>query len=94
MRGFREAALAATLVVAACAPTRVDIREQPAGGYAAVAFGEDEATCAEARTRVKDEARFHCEVRGQRASLGQMISEGVPQGCRVELPFWCTTSGL
>jgi hypothetical protein len=94
MRGFRALALAAALLAAACAPTRVDIREQAAGGYTAVAFGEDEETCREARDRVKAEARFHCEARGQRASLGQMISEGVPQGCRVELPFWCTTAGL
>ena len=91
---MRRAALttvaAGALVLAACTPTRVDIVEQPAGGYTAVAYGEDEKTCREARTRVTNEARFHCEARGQRVSLGKMISEGVPQGCRVELPFWCT----
>jgi hypothetical protein len=82
----------AALLLVACMPARVDITEQPSGGFVAVAFGEDEETCRKARERATAEARYHCSARGQRASLGKMISEGVPSGCRVELPFWCTGS--
>lgn len=80
------------LLLAACIPARVDITEDPAGGFVAVAHGEDEKTCREARERVQAEARYHCKARGQRATLGAMASEGVSTGCRVELPFWCTGS--
>jgi hypothetical protein len=81
----------AALLLAACMPARVDISEQPAGGFVAVAFGDDEDSCREARERATAEARYHCSARGQRASLGKLVSEGVPS-CRVELPFWCTGS--
>lgn len=77
------------LLLGACMPARVDIREEATGGFTAVAFGQDETSCREARERAPAEARYHCEARGQRVSLGALISEGVPSGCRVELPFWC-----
>jgi hypothetical protein len=91
LRATAAAVAALTLAAAGCAG--VEIVEQPAGGFAAVAYGEDAKTCKEARERATAEARYHCEARGQRATLGQMISEGVPSGCRVELPFWCTSGG-
>lgn len=86
MRRGLPASLA--LLLAACMPARVDIVEQPAGGFMAVASGDDAEGCREARARVAAEARYHCQARGQRASLGPMTAEGAP-GCRVELPFWC-----
>lgn len=90
---MRRALLGAgALLLAACIPARVDITEEPAGGFIAVAHGEDEKTCREARERARAEARYHCDARGQRTTLGSMVSEGVPTGCRVELPFWCTGS--
>lgn len=80
----------AALLLAACLPARVEITEQPAGGFTAIAFGEDEAGCRDARERVTEEARYHCRARGRRPSLGRVVGEDGPGGCRVELPFWCT----
>jgi len=78
--------------LAGCTPLRVDIAEQVAGGFTAVARGKDAEACQEARTRVTDEARYHCAARGQRTSLGKPNSEPDGAGCRVELMFWCTGS--
>lgn len=80
------------LTVAGCTPPRVDIAEQPAGGFRAVAVGDDAESCRDARRRVADEARYHCEARGNRTRLGTPASTAEGTGCRVELPFWCTTS--
>jgi hypothetical protein len=80
----------ALLGLAACTPLRVDVAEQPAGGFVATALGDDAEACRDARTRVAEEARYHCEARGARTSLGKVSSEPDGAGCRVELPFWCT----
>lgn len=91
MRALPRAGVAAALLLlAACAPLRVDISEEAAGGFRAVAHGEDAEGCREARTRVADEARFHCRARGLRPRLGNVTSAPEGSGCRVALPFWCT----
>lgn len=78
------------IAVVGCAPLRVDIAEQPAGGFLATAHGEDAEACRDARARAAEEARYHCQARGAKASLGKMASDADGAGCRVELPFWCT----
>lgn len=83
-------AAAALALGTACAPLRVDIAEEAAGGFRATALGEDAEDCRDARQRVADEARYHCQARGLRARLGRVASEADGHGCRVTLPFWCT----
>lgn len=90
MRVPRRLVLALLALAAAGCAHHVDIVEQPGGGFSAVSWGDNARTCREARERAVAEARYHCEARGARATLGQMVSEGVPSGCRVEQPFWCT----
>ena len=68
----------------------MDIAEEPAGGFRAAALGDDAEGCREAKARVVDEARYHCQARGLRARLGNVASEADGPGCRVTLPFWCT----
>lgn len=86
----RGLAIAGLLLATACAPLRVDIAEEAAGGWRAVAAGEDAERCREARARVADEARYHCKARGLRPRLGTIASAPDGAGCRVSLPFWCT----
>lgn len=81
---------AVIVAVAGCTPLRVDVAEQAAGGFVATAHAGDAEACREAHTRVADEARYHCEVRGAKASLGRVAHEPDGSGCRLELPFWCT----
>lgn len=87
---LRGVAIAGLLLAAGCAPLRVDISEEPAGGYRAVAQAEDAEACREARARVADEARYHCKARGMRPRLGNFASTPDGAGCQVSLPFWCT----
>ena len=89
---LRVAIIPLLSALAGCTPLRVDIAEQVAGGFTAVAKGRDADACREARTRVTDEARYHCAARGQRISLGKPNREADGAGCRVELMFWCTGS--
>ena len=87
-------ALAAVLIGAAgCTPLRVDISEH-AAGLTAVAVGDDAESCAEARTRTAEEARYYCKVRGRATTLGRAFTEEQGAGCRIELSFWCTAGGL
>jgi hypothetical protein len=80
---------ALALVLAACAPLRVDIEEQPAG-YLATARGDDAEECREARARAAEEARYFCDARDHRTTLGTVRSAASGEGCVLELPFWCT----
>ena len=92
MRFWRRGLLVVALMgaSAACTPLRVDIAEQPAGGFLAAVHGKDKDECREARARATEEARYHCEARGQRTRLGTPAAEAAGAGCRMELPFWCT----
>jgi hypothetical protein len=89
-RALRGLAVAGALLMAACAPLRVDISEEAAGGFRAIARGDDAGSCGEARARVADEARYHCKARGMRPRLGSPVSTPDGAGCQVSLAFWCT----
>lgn len=91
MRSLRFAGAALLAGLAGCTPLRVDISEQ-AAGLTAVAIGDDAESCAEARKRTAEEARYYCEVRGRNATLGRAFTEEEGGRCRIELSFWCTNS--